>query len=213
MPSTTLDELLDTFYLNLGESSVLEDEQLENLASLLTRLVEGSLEASEPKEKTVLSLTRLGHPKKDYPALAQIDQRLDDLNAFRDDSHIASWSSLGVKPEAWEAFTYVWRGEANSAEELAEKLTFRVYGQDDYEKALNDLVALGWLESRAQGFEVTSQGQEVRQQAEDQTNRAFFGPWSCLSWPEKNHLRYLLARLKAGAEEAVAEEKEEVPAN
>jgi DNA-binding MarR family transcriptional regulator len=127
--------------------------------------------------------------------LAKIDQHLDDLNAFRDDAHLAAWKPYEVSGHAWEALTFVWRGEASTAEELVEKLSSRGHSVEAYTEALAGLVGRGWVEETSDGYRITEKGQALRQQAEEATDRIFFAPWACLDAAENAQLHDLLTRL------------------
>ena len=141
--------------------------------------------------------------------MAKIDQRLDDLHAFRDDVHLAAWQPHGVSGQAWEALTFVWRGDAATAEELAEKLPFRGYSAEEYAAGLTDLVERGWVAGTAEGYRVAEQGQAVRQEAEEMTDRLFYGPWTSLDVGDMAQLNAMLIELRDGlggmAEEGVGD--------
>ena len=201
---SAMEEVNKSFYLLLGELPVLSPERLAALEELLGRLMNASLDAGEPAGKVRLKLVHDAHPKNGYGPLARVDQHLDDLLAFRDDAHLASWGGYGVSPQAWEAFTLVWRGEANDAVELAEALPNRGFQVSDYAQALQELSSKGWLKEIEGGFEVTGAGDAVRQEAEAETNRLFFRPWDVLDQQEVNRLRFLLARLESGLMELEA---------
>jgi DNA-binding MarR family transcriptional regulator len=190
------------FYTRLGEMSSLPEEQLEQAEGLLRKIADASLEAKEPEGKWCLLTTRHGLPAEEYSPLARIDQRLDELNAYRDDAHLAAWKPCGVGGPAWEAFTTVWRGEASTPEALAEQLTYRAHTAETYAEALADLASRGWVEKTADGYQVTEKGRNVRQQAEDATDRYFFSPWTCLSSVELAQLQDTLGRLKDRLQEA-----------
>ncbi len=141
--------------------------------------------------------------------LAQIDQALDDLNAFRDDAHLAAWQPLQVAGEAWELLTLMWRGEVKNADDMAEKAVFRGHSREAYQSALGDLIGRGWVRAASENaFEVTEIGRQVREEAEAATDRNFYTPWLTLSETETNDVRDLLARLKT----AVTHTVEAVPA-
>lgn len=210
-----IESVNDVFYSRLGEiDSVLEDDS-QALAELLHKLVDASLEATEPESKWSLTNMHDCHLDKSYNSLAKIDQYLDDLNAFRDDVHIAAWQPYDIDGRSWEAFTFVWRGDVSTAEELVEKLPNRGYDEADYEESLDLLVKRGWLEQSGNEYATTKQGQAIRNEAEETTNRYFFAPWDELSSSEKFRLRTLLTRtrlrLQSLIEEQQAEELEASP--
>ena len=102
---------------------------------------------------------------------------------------------------AWEALTFIWRDEASNAEELAEKLPRRSHTVEDYQEALQDLTARGWVVEESGAYGLTKKGQQVREEAEEATDRYFFAPWACLSGAEKTQLHDLLTRLKNNLQE------------
>jgi hypothetical protein len=181
----------------------------DRLAALLQKIVTACFTAP-------IATTNLkdGHglARADATALARIDQALDDLNAFRDDAHLAAWQPLGVTGHAWELLTLVWRGEVKNADEMAEKATFRGHSRETYQSALGDLIGRGWVraagDAEGRAFEVTAVGRQVREEAEVATDRNFYSPWLTLNETETSDVRDLLARLKT----AVTHTAEAVPA-
>jgi DNA-binding MarR family transcriptional regulator len=124
-----------------------------------------------------------------------VRRRLIDLLAYRDDAHVAAWQPYEVSGQAWEAFTFVWRGDAGTAAELAEKLPFRNYDQDAYAAALQDLATRGWLAKEDDRYVVTEKGKKLRQEAEDATDRYFDTAWAGLNEAEMKEARDLLEKL------------------
>jgi hypothetical protein len=169
---------------------------MEELNRLLRRLVEATLEAPEPEEKWAIAYSRWTDPGEDAPASVLTDQYLTDLIRFRDDAHLAAWKPYAVSGHAWEALTFVWRGEAGTAEELVEKLPYRFRAVEDYREALHDLVARGWVVEESGTYGLTEVGTQTREDAEEATNRLFFAPWACLDGSETARLRELLARMR-----------------
>jgi ribosomal protein S19E (S16A) len=202
---SVLHEVEHAFYTRLSEVEPAPAERMAQLEGGLAQLVEASLAAAEPADKPGLSVVYEGHPGQAYGPLARIDQRLDDLSAFRDDVHLAAWQPYGVSGQAWEALTFVWRGDAATAEELAERLSFRGYSVEEYAAALTDLVERGWVERTADGYRVTEQGQALRQEAEDTTDRLFYAPWASLGVGDMAQLSANLVELRDGLRGMVEE--------
>jgi ribosomal protein S19E (S16A) len=200
-----MDEVNDVFYRYLDELDVLPEEGMDTLAGLLKQLVKNSLKADEPADKWAIVNMHNFHPKAEYAPLAKIDQYLDDLNAFRDDAHIASWQSYGLSGRTWETLSFVWQDQASSAAELVEKLPFRGFDEAAYAQSLTELTERGWVQETPEGFRVTEKGQSVRQEAEDVTNRTFFEPWAVLDHAEQTRLRRLLIRLKIDLQDLAEE--------
>jgi hypothetical protein len=168
------------------------------LADLLRCLVAASLAAAEPPGKWRLRLSRRTDPGESAPILARIDQYLTDLNAYRDDAHLAAWQPYGVSGPAWEAFTLFWRDEATSLDELTDKLARRGHTREVYSQAAQELIGRGWVVEAADGYAVTEAGRVLRQEAEDTTDRYFYTAWACLDAREVGELRELLTRLRVG---------------
>ena len=141
-------------------------------------------------------------------ALAKIDQYLDDLNAYRDDAHIAAFAPHKISGHAWELFTMLWRGDVTNAAEMAEKMAFRGHDEAAYAAALDDLVYRDWIMPQNGGYVLTKLGKEVREAAELQTDRYFYRPWLTLNQADTNELHKLLAETNSQLtqlSEAVAE--------
>jgi predicted transcriptional regulator len=129
-----------------------------------------------------------------------------DLRSFREDAHLAAWQPFDVSGQLWEVLTFVWRDEAGTAAELAEKLPSRGYDEGSYAAALQDLAARGWVAQENGKYVTTEKGSQVRQQAEDTTDRYFDAPWASLSQDETEELKGLLEKLAQVVE--VTEEQE-----
>jgi hypothetical protein len=198
--------LLGVFYDRLREmmphvTAGVGEPELRQLAQLFDLIVEAAL-----KSPVANWGTRTSHrivPPTDAVALAYIDQCLDDFNAFRDDAHLAAWQPHNVSGHAWEFFTFLWRGEVATAAQMAEKATTRGYTAQDYEVAAAELQQRSWLQPGTNGYEVTGAGRQIRQQAEQLTERYFFAPWLSLTNDELTEVRDLTSRLAAHLEALV----------
>ncbi len=158
-------------------------------------MVEAALAAPEPASKRALIVNRRSDPGPQGAPLLRLVQYVADLNAWRDDAHLAAWRPQAVSGPAWEAFTLLWRGEAHTPAELANKLDFRGLAEDDYAAALDELIAPGWIAPQGSSFELTAAGSALRQQVEDETDRLYDAPWAALSPAELAELGTLLAAL------------------
>jgi hypothetical protein len=201
---TAVKRIIAAAYAAMAGLQPLPEADLSRLADLLRRLVEASLAAPEPPDRWRLRLSRRTDPGESAPIVARIDQYLTDLNAYRDASHLAAWQPYGVNGAAWEAFTYLWRGEADTLEDLSIALARRGHPPEVYAQALADLVARGWLTEEDGRYRVTRAGAGLRQEAEEATDRYFYAPWACLDEGELAELSGLLARLREGLSKAPA---------
>ncbi len=191
-----VDAIYDSAQRSLAQVEPLSEAEMSRLNDLLFRLVQAALAAPEPREKWAILGSRWSEPEQGAAGSVLADQYLTDLVRYRDDAHIAAWKPYGISGHAWEALTFVWRGEARTAEELAERLSARGHSMQAYAEALADLEARGWAEKTADGYRLTKAGAALRQEAEDMTNRYFFAPWADLSTDEVVALRGLLQRLR-----------------
>jgi len=170
--------------------------ELNRLFELLRRLVEACLAAPEPPGKWHLLLSRHTDPGAWAPIVARIDQYLTDLNAYRNDASLETWQPYGVSGAAWEAFTYLWRGQAFTLDELFARLAYRGHSREAYVEALQELVAHGWAVEAGEGYLVTKTGQALRDAAEATLDRYFYVPWEGLSEDELAELSGLLGGLR-----------------
>ena len=196
--SQAAERVIGAAYAKMTTLQPISPAELEHLASLLHRLVMSCLTTPEPPGKWCIILSRRTDPGDDASVVVRIDQYLSDLAAFRDDAHLAAWQSHSIEGHIWEAFTYLWRGEATTLEGLYQKLERRGYSQDEYKQALENLIKRGWVKEEAGEYRVTPLGQEVRQAVEEATDRYFYGAWSCLSQGETEEFKTLLILLRDG---------------
>ncbi len=171
---------------------------LERLAALLLRIVEASLAVPEPPGKWCIEHSRRTDRGHGAPLLARIDQYLGDLNAYRDDAHLAAWQPHGFSGPTWETFTLLWRGNAASLDDVCHKLARRGHARSVYANALQDLIKRELIEGTNGKYSLTSQGSTFRQEVEETTDRYFYAPWACLSEDETEELRTLLMELHDG---------------
>jgi ribosomal protein S19E (S16A) len=191
-----IDEIHDSFYGHINKVNQFPEEKMMELISLLDKLVEACAITTFPTGNPCFEVLHNGHPAVEPGTLARVDQLLDDMNAFRDDAHIAAFTPVGVSGQVWETLTFIWNGEANTLEKLVERLPFRFYTAEDYTKALEDLTQRGWIQPGDDGYTTTETGQKIRDDAEAQTNTNYFAPWKVLSDEELTRLEDLLAELK-----------------
>jgi DNA-binding PadR family transcriptional regulator len=174
-------------------------EQAARLAELLKRVVEASAGAPEPADKRHLLASRRVDPGQSASLAAWIDQYLTDLTMFRDDVHPAAWRRYNVDGPAWEIFTLIWNGEATTLEALTEILKRRGHAPDLIPQALRALAAREWIASQSGGYQATEEGNRLRREAEDETDRLFYAPWAVLSDHETEELQSLLVYLRDSA--------------
>lgn len=207
-----LQRLVSAFYQRLGEleaalAPAISIDDLAHTANDLRRLADACRTTSIDTWGAQMSHGLA--PKKPAAALAHIDQAIDDLNAFRDDAHIAAWQPYGISANAWELFTFLWRGEVKNAAEFAEKAERRGHSLAVHQAALAELIDRGWVQAADdEAYALTSAGRAVRESAEAETERNYYSPWAVFDQKQLADLRDRLTQLKAG----LAQLAEPVPA-
>lgn len=176
----------------------LPENEAEQLTALMWKVVDAAVTSNEIKHPA-LDRSRYYDPGPQAPATEKLRRYLNDLNAFRDDVHIAAWQAYDLMGYEWEAFShihgeYVFGGAVSNGQELAEKLSsFRGYDAEAYESALQKLVERGWLRVENGRYTVTEEGKFVRDAVETETDRVFFDPWN-LTENEEDKLKALLEK-------------------
>jgi DNA-binding PadR family transcriptional regulator len=189
----TVEHLLGLADKTLAGVETLPDVDLKRIEQLLAKVVKKAHQLPEPAEKPGLALGETFDRDNSVP-LVQARRRMLDLLAYRDDVHIAAWQPYGVSGQVWETLTYVWQGDAGTAAELADKLSYRHYDAGAYATALKDLSTHGWIARENGKYVITPEGQRLRQEAEDTTDRYFDAPWTALSESETRELKELLKK-------------------
>jgi len=167
------------------------------LAVLTGRLACAALETLPMPENWSIRLSYRIMPEAE-PPLPYFEQGVSCLHAYRDDAHLAAWKPGGLDAPALETLTLLWRGEADSLESVCEKLKGRGHLTQVYAGALAELRKLGFLEGPDAGPRLTESGKSFREKIEQDTDRYFFAPWSCLTDAEKVEMAGLATRLRDG---------------
>lgn len=173
--------------------------ETQRLVDLLHHLVTVSLTAPEPACKVALQRSRFYDPGTNGHILEHLRRTLNDLTAFRDDAHLASWRAYDITGIAWEAFSHIhgrftYGQPLTTTSELAQKLDYRGYDAAAYQQALAPLVTRGWLTTADGVYRLTDKGEHVRQTAESETDRLFYAPWS-LSDAQLTELKGLMEKV------------------
>ncbi|MFL7837762.1 MAG: helix-turn-helix domain-containing protein [Candidatus Promineifilaceae bacterium] len=179
----------------IAGAPVLPQGQMAELAALLERIVLATERLPLPRSKANFESSRWTDPGPNAPAAVRVDQYLTDLLHFRDDAHLSSWQAYGVDGRSWEAFTLIWRDEANTPADLAGNLSRRGYDENDYSEAVHLLQEKGWIEQALGRWQITGNGRALRDVAEMVTDRLFFAPWRALDERELERLNELLVNL------------------
>lgn len=163
--------------------------ELQRLENGLAGIIKASLQSANPPGTWCLAHSRRRAPAEDAQPVVQIYQCTADLNAFRDDAHMAAWQPLGIDGRTWEAFSFIRSGAAQSAADLFDQLAYRGYSEEDYSAALIGLEEKGWIrhereDGEGTSYQVTQEGHLVHAGVERLTEDYFFTPWHTLSQGE-----------------------------
>jgi hypothetical protein len=187
--------MIAIIHTGLATHTPLPYRELENIVESLERLSTASMQAARPPTKVCLPCHRRLYPGNGAPALARFLHYSTDLNAYRDDAHMAAWRPYGVSGLCWDAVTVLWREGNAGLDQLAQD---HKQSRAVYTDILRPAIAQGWVAIDHDTYRLTEQGQAIRQAAEKATDRTFFTPWACLTESETNLLHQRLIQLRDG---------------
>jgi hypothetical protein len=193
----TLDDMIVQARTVMVEIDPLPQPNSILLAELLDRIIQASLTVPPPPEKWSIKLSCKLMPSP-QPAMPYIEQEFTALDAYREDAHLAAWLVSGLSATALEILTLFWSGEVDSLDSVCKRLERRGHSCHVYQDSLEELRRLGYLQGPDQAPWITAAGRVFRNQIEDDTNRFFFTPWSCLEKKDRKTLIDLLTDLKNG---------------
>jgi hypothetical protein len=179
-----------------GSLPSLGDPETPQLANLLQKLVNAAAKTPQFDPKPTLKIGLNFKPGPDAAHMLRVRRHLVDLTYYREDAHIAAWQPYKVDGRTWEVLTFVWRGEASTAADLAENLSeYRHYTEEDYAATLESLVSQGWAIQEAGKYVLSEAGKNLRQEAEDKTDEYFAIPFSTLTEDELKTLKGFMEKL------------------
>ncbi len=184
-----------------AEFEPMPQQEIERLEALLRRVIETSLTCPEPPGTWSLVHSRHRAPAADAPAILKLLHHFTDINAARDDAHMAAFLPHKVLGHVWEAFTYVCNGTETAAD-LYDQLAYRGYSRHNYADALKTLAARRWVQSNNDKYEPTDTGRIAREKVEQLTDDYFYAGWSCLDEDEFEEFYAILKKLKESCEQA-----------
>ena len=201
------EKLITELKSRADEAEAAVQADIPRLVALLEHLVHGA-EAAPFNFKPTFTYGRNYEYEDKTPSMLWVRRHLISLGSYRDDCHISAWRELEVPGYVFETLTFLWNEEAKSAAELAEKLPFRNYQEEDYARALEKLVKRGWAEKDKEGYALTEEGKSVREEVENKTDEIYKAAFSVLSEEE---LAELTAMLTSMADALTPETAEDAP--
>ncbi len=165
-----------------GELVAMAADELARVRELLATIAAANLATPEPPACWATA-RRFSTATEETPLPGRIREAALDCLAYRDDVHLAAWSTHvdpATEGGTWNAFSHVWSGEARTAEGIALAAAFRGYDAAFYARALADLEARGWLVADGSAYRTTPEGQALRDGVEWRTDDWFYAPWAVL---------------------------------
>jgi hypothetical protein len=175
-------------------------EEVERAELLLSRIIDASLQASDPPGVWCLAHSVNRARPDAAPKLDKVVQYFSDLNAFRDDSHMAAYRPYDVSGRTWEAFNFVYSEKATNADDLFDQLAYRGWTTLEWGESLTDLENRGWVHAQDGQYTATDDGKAVFSDVERRTDDYFYAPWDCLSDDEFDELLNVFHILNAKAQ-------------
>jgi len=172
--------------------------QLERLNAILREIITAISNSPKTRYKPAFEMDLRLAPAAGS-TLQKICCRLSHLLAYRDDAYINAWMEKEINSYVWEAFSFIYKGQAQTAADLAKILkTRRQYDENAYAKALNELEVRGWVIASGDHFEPTAEGLGVLAEVARTMTLYFFEPWAALDEAKINQLQTLMEALLRG---------------
>jgi predicted transcriptional regulator len=175
------------------------DDEINRINVRMKQLADATFAVAEPPPNWSVTKRRdtgIAMPVDAHP-LERFQWHLYDLWSYRDDAHLATWQPHNISPFAWETFTYIWNGECDSAEKLAEVLSSREYSAEQWGAYVQELLDRQWVTVSDGKYAITEAGKAIRDAAEKLTDYYFYGAWSGVPAADIEELRSLLTALQA----------------
>jgi hypothetical protein len=173
--------------------SPLDKTELARLASLLGRAFAATSAGLDRRWHSHIPRAARMAGDGNHPMVA-LENAIYGLWQARDDCHMAAWREASLDGPTLDALTRIWRGEAASAEDLAEKLTSQRPADvgAELERLRRDgMVTVG------DPPRTTDKGVRARQAIENATDRLFFSAWPDDVGAEAGWIREKLAAVSA----------------
>jgi len=135
--------------------------------------------------------------RKDWSPLTQSVRAHLCVATCRSQMHREAWSPADLEPPAMMVVTQVWQGNLSTADQARQVIVGRGFSPEVAEGTLTILRERNVAETDGE-LRLTPEGEVLRQQVEDETERLFSLVWECLDEGEKDELADLMTRLRDG---------------
>jgi flagellar biosynthesis chaperone FliJ len=172
--------------------------QLERIETILGEIIKAIEISQKINYKPAFEMDLRLVPTKGS-TLQNICCQLSHLMAYRDDSYINAWMEKEINSYVWEAFSFIFKGQAQTAAALAQNLKDqRQYDEAIYMQAINELEARGWITGYSEHYEPTSEGLSTLAEVARTMTQFFFEPWAALEESKIHQLQILMEALLKG---------------
>jgi len=169
--------------------------QLERLDALLEEIVIAMTDSSLIDYRPAFEMDLRLAPARGS-ILQRICCKLSHMMAFRDDAYLNAWMDQDINSHVWEAFSLIYKGQAQTAAGLAARLEVqRQYGEKTYAAALADLMSRGWITANGKKYEPTVEGLRVLAEVARTMTQYFFEPWANLEAAKIQQVKVLMEAL------------------
>jgi hypothetical protein len=176
--------------------------QLERLDKLLGEIIRAITHTKTIEYKPAFEMD-LRLASANGSTLQKICCKLSQLMAFRDDAYLNAWMDQDVNSYVWEAFSLIYKGQAQTATGLAAKLEkHRQYDNAAYTSAIEDLTDRGWITQCYGKYEPSVEGLQVLAEVARTMTQNFFEPWVDLEDDKVEQLKVLMEALLRGLKSA-----------
>lgn len=163
----------------LATLTPIPETDLTRMADLLSEIAARTWAAPEPAVKSHQARAQRVALTSDA-ALPRLDLAIYALWTARDDAHTAAWQGAGFEGPALDLLTHLWAGAASTLPDLIVRIG-QAQHRRDVEHGVADLEAHGYLEHDGDTLRLTTQGREIRDQIEAETDRVYFATWQHLT--------------------------------
>jgi len=183
-------ELSDRLFAKI---MILPPPQMKRLRTLLDQVAAEIKILPVPTVKVTFELSLRFERNASTPSLSRIRRRLIDLLAFYDDVYLAVRLPHETNGLLWETFTFVSQGDATTAHNLATRLAYRNYAEEDYAAALKELAMRGWILPQDDGqYGVQQQAAQMHQQVDETADRFYEAAFAGLNTAETAEFKQLM---------------------
>ncbi len=180
----TINEIMQSIHTALAGIQPLPVTEMMDLASRLKEYADACLSAPEPPGVWSIQHARRTDPGSGAPVMVRIEQFMTELCSFRDDAHLAAWRSYESSGHAWDILTLLWVEKEMYIEEINNKLKRRGNSMEQTRLAVENLIKKGWVIQESEIIQITPFGADIRNIAEETTNRYYYIPLKTFSESE-----------------------------